>query len=432
MRKAFATLLGIICMNVSIGQSYKVLFIGNSYTDVNNLPLLISNVANSTGDTITYQSNCPGGCIFQQHCSNQSMDLIRQGGWDFVVLQEQSQLPSFPDSQVSSECLPYAKRLVDSIRANNTCAEPVFYMTWGRKNGDPDPRNVAEFPPLGTYRGMDSLLYLRYMIMKNSNNASVSPVGRVWHYIRDNYPSIELYQSDESHPSEAGSYAAACSFYTIFFHKDPRNITYNHSLSQAVADTIRKVAKIVVYDSLSKWLQATPNQIANQPVASFDTVSAGTRAYSFSNTSQNAEHYAWDFGDGTSDYTSAPTHTFAADGIYKVTLIATACHVEDTFSMAVEIASDGDEPPVSVAEAETETLKHITAYPNPVGNTLNVSGLNGIARIKLITADGKVVMEADSARETETIDMATCKQGIYFLIFTTTDGREFCRKVVKQ
>ncbi len=430
MRKLFFAVAGLFFVNISISQNYNVLFIGNSYTEVNNLPLLINNVANSTGDTITYRSNTPGGCTFNQHCSNQSMNLIRQGGWDFVVLQEQSQFPSFPDSQVNRECLPFAKRLVDSIRANNTCAEPVFYMTWGRKNGDPDPRNVAEFPPLGTYRGMDSLLCLRYMMMKNSNNASVSPVGRVWHYIRDNYPGIELYSSDESHPSEAGSYAAACSFYTIFFHKDPRNITYNGSIPTSVADTIKKVAKLVVYDSLSKWLQATPNRIANQPVAAFDTVSTGNRTYSFTNTSMYAEHYAWDFGDGMNSYVENPSHTFAADGIYKVTLIAAACHVEDTFSMELEIPDRGGEPPVSVSM--TEAVKQITVYPNPVGNILYVSGLKEVSALRLITADGKVIQEIDLPEETEKIDVDSCKSGVIFLKFTMCDGSEFTRKVVKQ
>ena len=129
-------------------QARNVLFIGNSYTQVNNLPAMVAAIAESMGDRMTYQSNTPGGCTFSQHCTNQSMQLIRSGEWDAVVLQEQSQLPSFPQSQVETEVFPYAKRLVDSIYANNPCCEPMFYMTWGRKNGD--GQNAAEFPVLGS------------------------------------------------------------------------------------------------------------------------------------------------------------------------------------------------------------------------------------------------------------------------------------------
>lgn len=109
---------------------------------------------------------------------------------------------------------------------------------------------------------MDSLLYLRYMIMSKDNDAWVSPVGKLWHYIRDNHQEIELYSSDESHPSEAGTYAAACAFYTVLFGKDPMTLTYNFNLDEQVAKTIRKSASMVVYDSLAKWRFEAPSQIS--------------------------------------------------------------------------------------------------------------------------------------------------------------------------
>ena len=54
-----------------------------------------------------------------QHCNNQSMNMICQGNWDVVVLQEQSQYPSFGQEQVEAEVFPYARRLVDSIYENS-------------------------------------------------------------------------------------------------------------------------------------------------------------------------------------------------------------------------------------------------------------------------------------------------------------------------
>ena len=185
----------------------KVLFVGNSYTEVNNLPNMVSDIANSLGDRLVYESNTPGGCTFSQHCQNRSMELIRRGGWDAVVLQEQSQYPAFPDEQVQREVFPYAQQLVEAVYAASPCAEPMFYMTWGRKYGD--EHNGRIFPPIGSYEGMDSLLALRYRMMADQNDASLCPVGRVWHYLRDNHPEIELYQPDNSHPSVSGTYAAA-------------------------------------------------------------------------------------------------------------------------------------------------------------------------------------------------------------------------------
>ena len=254
MKKLVFINLFLLCATLLLaqGERKRVLFIGNSYTEVNNLPDMVQRVAESTGDVLEYQSNTPGGCTFQQHCTNRSMDLIRQGGWDVVVLQEQSQLPSFPQSQVEVEVFPYAQRLVDSVYAHSPEGEAMFYMTWGRKNGDQG--NAHNFPVLGTYEGMDSMLYERYLYMAREYDASVCPVGRVWRYLRTNSPRIELYQPDESHPSLEGSYAAACAFYTMLFHRSPLTISYRPEIDETDAATIREAVHRVVFDTLSFWL----------------------------------------------------------------------------------------------------------------------------------------------------------------------------------
>ncbi len=81
----------------------------------------------------------------------------------------------------------------------------------------------------------------------------MTPVGAAWRYIRQNYPSIELFQSDDSHPSLAGSYAAACCFYATLFRSDPTFITFNSGLSVADAANIKYAVKQTVYDHLSDW-----------------------------------------------------------------------------------------------------------------------------------------------------------------------------------
>ena len=86
--------------------------------------------------------------------------------WDFVVIQAQSQEPSFPPSQVATQTYPYAQILVDSIAANDSCTEPVFFMT--RKNGDAN--NASFYPILGTYLGMQWRLRQSYLEMGLTHN----------------------------------------------------------------------------------------------------------------------------------------------------------------------------------------------------------------------------------------------------------------------
>ena len=90
-----------------------VLFVGNSYTYGNNLPDLIKQIALSFGDTLIHDSSTPGGANFNAHSTNaQTIAKINQQQWDYVVLQAQSQEPSFSPGQVASQTYPYAETLV--------------------------------------------------------------------------------------------------------------------------------------------------------------------------------------------------------------------------------------------------------------------------------------------------------------------------------
>ncbi|MCQ2263809.1 MAG: T9SS type A sorting domain-containing protein [Bacteroidales bacterium] len=262
--------LGCVCAQTP----QKVLFIGNSYVYTNDLPLMLKTLAQGCGHELEYSQSTPGGCFFQQHLNNPSTtNLIAAGGWDHVILQEQSQTPAFPIGQVQSQCFPYAQQLCEKIRQITPDANIVFYMTWGRKIGD--ATNCPNYPPLCTYEGMDSLLYERYMMMAEQNHTAVSPVGRVWRVLRTQHPEIELYNSDESHPSQAGTYAAAVTFYTILFRQSPTCITNDMSVNAAAAQAIRQTVENVVYDSLDYWYQYAenqPNAIDEQPLPARVTV----------------------------------------------------------------------------------------------------------------------------------------------------------------
>ncbi|HRO43368.1 MAG TPA: T9SS type A sorting domain-containing protein [Flavipsychrobacter sp.] len=256
MKKSQQALLFLLSVlftaNTYASDTARVLFIGNSYTAVNNLPQLLTTLAASAGDVVITDANIPGGTTLKNHSTNPTtLSKIALGTWDYVVLQEQSQIPSFPDAQVDMDMYPYAKILDSLIRKANICTETVFYMTWGRKNGDAS--NCTFFPPVCTYSGMDSLLRLRYQTLADTNDAILSPVGAVWRKLRNTNPTINLYDADESHPSLAGSYAAACAFYATLFSKNPTTITANAGLPPADAAAIRAAAKAVVYDSLQYW-----------------------------------------------------------------------------------------------------------------------------------------------------------------------------------
>ncbi len=401
------------------GQTTKhVLFLGNSYTAVNNLPSIVASLALSTGDSLIHNQNLPGGYTLQGHSTNTaSLALIQQGNWDYVVLQEQSQKPSWPISQVISDVFPYAKSLSNSIRQANQCAMPLFYMTWGRKNGD--SYNCASWPPVCTYAGMDSLLNLRYQMMADSNDAYVSPVGEVWHYIRDNYPNIELYSADESHPSMAGSYAAACAFYSLIFQKDPSLISDNYSLDPTVAANIRSAAKIVAFDSLAKW-----NVGKYIPKSHFSSQQNSDTTY-FTNQSIFANSYKWSFGDGTSSSLFEPSHLYTSTGNYNVILEVFKCGLNDTTSKNIQVT-------ISSIEIINQAVTSI--YPNPISNKINIQLTNekSLKNISLYSVDGRLIESFGSYKgQSIQIEIDNLVSGIYLLKFEI-EGVIYQYKVVKQ
>ena len=385
-------LLYLLFSFISIGfqaQNYNALFIGNSYTGVNNLPSLTSQLTTSLGDTLTYSSNTPGGYTLQGHSTNTTtLNSIEQGNWDFVILQDQSQRPSFSPAQVATEVYPYAKTLVDSIKSANTCTEPLFYMTWGRENGD--QQNCQFYSPICTYNGMQERLRTSYMEMATDNNASVSPVGAAWKYTRDNYPTINLYSPDESHPSLEGSYLAACVFYSSMFKKSPEGASFNAGLSTATASTLQEVAKLIVIDSLETWRIGT-NDVSVENITS--TV-AGT-TYQFSATNNNAINFNWNFGNGTSSTDENPTVTYNANGIYTITLNAdNGCNSDITSTTITVSLANVSENELTFDLKQDNSLV-LLEFLNSKNRNITIYDLNGKILQSKISYDSNITLNTE-------------------------------------
>ncbi|MBP8034445.1 MAG: T9SS type A sorting domain-containing protein [Bacteroidia bacterium] len=233
-------------------KTLKVLFLGNSYTYVNNLPQLIKDIALANGDTLLFDSNCPGGHTFNNHFNNAtSLSKINAQAWDCVILQAQSQEPSFSPGQVAAQTLPYAIKLDSSIKNNNNCSETVFYETWGRKNGDAS--NCGSYPPICTYLGMQDRLRASYKLFADTTQSVMAPAGEAWRKSIAQNPTLELYSSDQSHPSLEGSYLTACVFYETLFHKSVLSNTYTAGVSSTNVNFLQQIAHDVVNDSLLTW-----------------------------------------------------------------------------------------------------------------------------------------------------------------------------------
>lgn len=416
LKKTLLLLLFFSCFSIVKAQTKKVLFIGNSYTGVNNLPQLIKDIALSQGDSLIFETHIPGGSRLMDHSSNPAaIAKIYSNNWDHVVIQGQSQEPSWDSVKVANEVFAHAKILADTIRANDSCTKPIFYMTWGRENGDAG--NCATRPWVCTYEGMDSVLNKNYRQMAADNNGIVSPVGALWKYLRSNNPSIQLYAADGSHPSTSGSYAAALSFYSVIFKKNPSLVTYDFNLPATEALIIRNAAKLVVYDSLLKWgLNSGP------ALSSFRVINLPVNpTYSevhFINQSQNADWFEWDFGDGTPISTEKdPIHFYTANGTFQAVLKAWSCSSWDSSFVSVQISYGFSLEKVGVNNK-------IKVFPKPSMGKINIDYPLEVhlKKIELVNSLGHKVKYYGKFDVLDSIDLSEMKSGQYFLLFYLDDG----------
>jgi PKD repeat protein len=392
--KILFTLLLLIA-SISFAQVTKnVCFIGNSYTYSNNMPGIISSLATADGNTLITDQNTPGGQSLMSHSNNAtSLNKIAANGWDYVVLQDQSQLPSFPWSQVTSDVFPYAEILSDSIRAANECATPLFFNTWGRRDGD------SQWDSINTFDKMNQRLFVAYGKMADDNSGKRSPVGNGFDHVQNDIASpithTELYSGDGSHPSIYGTYLAACIFYEIIFESTVEGNAYVPSgITGIEATYLQDVANHVVNDVDSIKVDFT------QPEASFSFTQSGT-VVTFTNESSHDFQWMWDFGNGNTSTEESPSFDFGQSGDFPVTLTAINCSLNDDTTQTLTFNTTSIEQGSEI----------VTIYPNPSANG-NVSlSAEGTFYFEIFNLEGRLVKQ-DWANKKADLNLET---GLYII-----------------
>ncbi len=404
MKKYLLSLFILPTMLFSQNNIKKIscLFLGNSYTFVNNLPLLISNVARANGDTMFYDSNTPGGYTFYNHFYDPtSKAKINTRPWKFVVLQAQSQEPAFSPSQVNIQTLPYAIYLDSLIKKNNKCTNTVFYQTWGRKNGD--AQNCAAYPPICTYTGMQDRLKQSYKLFADTVKGIMSPAGEAFRRSIQLNPSLELYDADQSHPSLSGSYLVAAVFYEVLFQKSVLTNTFNPGINNNTLSFLQQVAHATVNDSLGIW-----NLGVNYPRANFAVNPINNNTFSFQ-SSGSIYSSTWYFGDGNISNSANPVHQYLNPGTYTVSHVLRDSCNKDSLSNKVTVLATSIKQNLSID-------KKLSVYPNPCGDALHIVAPHEfnteVSTLEITNALGQIIY---TSRFEEILNTNGFPKGLYFL-----------------
>ncbi len=177
----------------------SILFIGNSHTYYNDMPLMVQRRAEEGGLDCRVFMIAHGGWFLEQHAREPDVRFnILYGRYDYVVLQEHAHpfgpAEKFRDAAVS---------LNELIRKGGSI--PVIYETWSRKD-EPE---------------MQASMNEAHQMVAAEIGALVAPVGEYWWDYKKSYPNLELYAEDGGHSSPAGSdFAAKYIWETIRHHRN--------------------------------------------------------------------------------------------------------------------------------------------------------------------------------------------------------------------
>jgi hypothetical protein len=218
------------------GGCIRVLFLGNSYTYVNDLPGMFRRLARSGGRAVETGMVAAGGETLAQHAaSSESLDAIQRVHWRFIVIQEQSQIPSLPALR-DSEMAPAVRSLVARIRQIG--ATPVLLETWAHRDGWPE--NGLD------YASMQASIDSSYMSLGAETGADVARSGEAWQSLVGGSDPLlatsvaqTLWQADGSHPTSAGTYLVACVLYARLFGASPIGLADDEGLRPELARRIQ-------------------------------------------------------------------------------------------------------------------------------------------------------------------------------------------------
>ncbi len=281
MKKLMITALAVV-LSCAIGaKELKVLMIGNSFSNSNNvfLPKLVKAEGRHT---LVLEQEMIGGCSLERHTqelkaslkdpnhkpySNYPIkgryslpEMISAKKWDIITIQQASHF-----SWDKTKTQPFADELIAYIREHAPQAEVVIQETWSYRADD--PRIGGDLPKWGfDQNGMYERLAENYAELAKKHSMRVIPMGKAVQIFREKTPvkyipptkaqldaltpptmlSIEgdvvgagwwgkkpdpktgkpKYTIDHIHLNKRGEYLQACVWYSFLFGENAREIGF--------------------------------------------------------------------------------------------------------------------------------------------------------------------------------------------------------------
>jgi len=224
----------------------RVLFVGNSLTEANDLPLMVLALARADRRNVVVDSVILAGADLEDHwLDGTALRVLAAQRWQIVVLQQGPS--SLPSSRV--QLREWTARWAEQIYANG--ARPALFMVW------PGLERNAFFEAVRQ----------SYALAADDVDGIFLPAGEALRIAARLDPTAPLYANDGFHPSVAGTYAAALSIYGTLLGRDPRVLPARFWLAdgtlvdipEELATVLRAAAAEANDEAARRTLRAAPS-----------------------------------------------------------------------------------------------------------------------------------------------------------------------------
>ena len=307
----------------------NILMFGNSYTQYNSLNLILEDLGIVNADAITSGGNRLSGHWDDVNTSGHNSNTTLRSNsttWDYVVLQDQSQIPGF--YRTNSDWIDSKNGAVSLAGAiSDESSEAVLMMTWGRRSGDTNNPTLYSNFTVMQERLEQGYIDYRDNMSNSTIDVWIAPVGLAFQHIHDAVNAsgtdpttsgntfYDLYSSDGSHPSLSGSYLAACVLYATMTGSSPVGSNDSVSLNSSLKLELQQAASATVFNETSylsyPWQNNNTTTLMSSPQGwevrflddTLDNMSAGeTRTATLRISipaNENPDYYGFDLFAGT-------------------------------------------------------------------------------------------------------------------------------------
>jgi len=191
--------------------------------------------------------------------------------------------------------------------------------------------------------------------------------------------------------------------------------SYNWSTGQSSSEiTATQPGKYAVWVSDSHGCLGKSDSVtltvSPQPISDF-SYQLNDQQVSFTNNSQDAIQYIWDFGDNSSlDFNTNPSHNYAPGTNNLVSLIATYNNCSDTSWQTINI--------FPITDVSMNKTGHFSVYPNPNNGIFNLEfpASEEIPNyIEIYNINGEIVYSLTTKNRSTHIQLPENLKGVFFL-----------------